>query len=207
MAEPGDLYECRIVTTRGNQTAINVRHYLCTAKAGTGVTDQTLATQLDATFQTALKALMDGGSQYRGVGVRRISPLPLGAEVVSTANAGNGNVAGDQLPAQICGMITLRSEFGGRDRRGRIYIPFVAEADNDTIGAPSTGYMTRLGSFAALLIFVQALGTAGNTNTFQPVVHSRKTGVNVYIRTATAIQKWATQRSRGHFGRPNPSPI
>lgn len=207
MADPGDLYEVRIVCNRGDQTSINVRHYLCTTKTGTGVTDLYLATQLDLTFHSAYKALMDATSSYRGTGVRRISPLPLGVENVSVANAGIGTATGTRLPSQDAGMITLRTEFGGRTRRGRIYVPFPSVSDNDAAGNPTTGYMTRLGTLAGVLIFVQGLTQGANANTFQPVIHSRKEGVNTYIRTATAIQKWATQRSRGQFGRPNPYPF
>jgi len=207
MAEINDLYEARIVCTYDNQTAINVRHYRVTAKAGTGVTDQTLATQLDATFQAAYKALMSSSARYHGVGVRRIFPLPLGLEVNSIANDGVGTQPVGLNPSQTCGVMTLRTALGGRSRRGRVYIPFSSTSDTGADGRPSVGYQTRMGTLAALFFFVQALGAGGNTNTFTPVIYSKKFDYSNQIVTATSVKKWGTQRRRGDYGRPNTAPF
>jgi hypothetical protein len=207
MAEVNDLFEARIVCVYDNQISVNVRHYRCTAKAGTGVTDQTLATQLDATFQAAYKALLSSSARYRGVGVRKVEPLPLGLEVYSTVNDGIGTQALGMNPTQTCGVMTLRSALGGRSRRGRVYIPFSSFADTGADGRPAAGYQVRMGTLAALFFFVQALGTGGNTNTFTPVIWSKKFNYSNQIITATSVKKWGTQRRRGDYGRTNVTPF
>lgn len=207
MAQVGDLYEARIVVTQGQQTSINVRHYEVTAKSGNGATDAQIASAIDTLIAGAYKALLDSVAFYRGVGVRRITPLPIGVEVSTLASSGVGTATGDSLPGQVSGLITLRTAFGGRSRRGRVYIPFPAEGDNGTTGTPTVGYNTRLGTLAAQLITSITAGGGGNDNFLIPVVYSRKFNLKTPVTTASGPFKWATQRSRGTYGRVNAPPF
>lgn len=207
MAELGDVYEARICCVRGLQAALNVRHYLCVAVAGGGVSDLEFAGALDVLLAPLYKAILSGAANYRGVGVKRISPGPVTAEVSHTGNNGPGTVAGDPLPSQISGIITWSTGLAQRTRRGRSYIPFPAEADSDVLSVPSASYLTRMLAITDALRNDISVGTGANTATFSPVVYSRKLNSAAHITSGLAANRWATQRSRGPFGRTNPAPF
>jgi len=203
----GDIVEARVYCTVLTQTSINVRHYVCTAKAGTGCTDQELADVLSTAFAAPYKALMSASSSYRGVGIHRLLPAPPGLETFSIIGQGIGTVAGDLLPKQTAGLITLRSLFSGKSFRGRVYIPFPGETDNGANSAPIGGYVTRLGTLATEFMTVRNPGAGGNTCQFVAGIFSRKLQIESVITSFVAKTIWGTQRKRGDFGRLNASPI
>lgn len=207
MANVNDIYEARIVSTYGVQSAINVRHYQVTTKAGTGATDLQFAQALDGVFAAEVKALMNVSATYRGVGVRRIVPAPVSLETSTIANAGAGTTAGDALPLQIAGVISLRTLFGGRRYRGRLYVPFASESDSDGNGNPQAGYIAAMATFAASLRATFVPGGGGNTNTFVPGIYSRSGSFITAILSTLQRASWGTMRSRGGFGRANPAPF
>jgi hypothetical protein len=207
MALVGDIYEARIVSTIGGQTAINIRHYRVSTIVGTGASDSGIATAVNARFATDMKAAMTSNATYRGVGVRRIKPLPVTIETFTIASLGAGTAAGDVLPTQTCGMISLRTLLAGKSRRGRFYVPFPSEGLNDTDGTPTAAYITTLGLLAGDILATLTAGGGGNTNDLVPVVYSRELDLTTDLASTISRDKWATQRSRGDFGRVNPPPF
>lgn len=209
MASVGDIYEVRIFSnfTAQQQCAVNVRHYRVSAVGGTGATDLTIANFIDEALFSLYKPLMHTGVSYRGVGVRRILPLPKTAETFGAQHTGAGTASGDPMPGQVCGMITLRTTYGGPRYRGRLYIPFPAEADNDTDSLPTAAYVTRATDLATALIAGLVPGAGGNTVDLLPIIYSRKFGTWQDVNAYTVRFRWGTQRSRGSYGAKNPSPI
>lgn len=118
-----------------------------------------------------------------------------------------GGLAGDVLPTQTAGLITKRTAVPGRRGRGRAYIPFPTESYNDANGLPTNAYMTPAGALAFSISQSVLVGTLIDGNYLDPVILHRDTGGTSDILATLARQKWATQRRRGSYGRPNVSPF
>jgi hypothetical protein len=208
MANVGEVYEYRIYCTAGTQTSINVRHLKLISFTGTPPVESSFPASLVTLYQTAYVALMQAGSNFAGISVTKVDPAPLGVTFVSLGGTAGG-VAGDPLPTQCSGLITLRALTGGRHGRGRVYIPFPSEASSTTSPQPTpvAGYMTSLTTLSALFVNTILFGAVGNQWTAFPGVYERATRIFHTMATATGIPKWATQRRRGSFGRPNSPPF
>ena len=150
---------------------------------------------------------MNSKARYQGVGARQILPLPATSEALSGTNAGPGVGTGIALPAQVCGLVSLRTNVGGRQGRGRSYIPFPSQMNQTDEFTPNAAYLTALTTIGDFLIANQICGTAPNQTTLVPVLFNRKTSVFSYLSNYRLPPRWATQRRRGAFGRPNESPV
>ena len=206
MANVGDLYTFRIVSTSTIQNAINVLHYYCVAKAGTGATDLTIAQAFDTAIKASYKALLETTCTYRGVGVKRIVPAPPSVETSTIASLGPGLGGTGLLPTQVCGLVQWKSLIGTRHGRGRLYTPFPAVTDITAAGVFSAAYQTKLTNVGAAILALLVAGVT-NTNTFQLYLWDRKNQVGTPVSTYTNSPAVATQRKRGSFGRPNAPPF
>lgn len=209
MAEVGNVYESLTVCTASDQASVLVMHWLCNTKIGTGATDAQIATQLDAVFFPVMKPLISTLTTYRGVGVRKRFPLPLGSLSSTIANLAAGTGSASLLPRQVSGIITARTALAGKSYRGRLYIPFPGTGDLDgtILAKPIASYQTRLNALGAALLPGFTAGVGGNTNSFAPVIFSKKLSASTPITQFLGQLLWATQRRRGGFGRPNPPPF
>jgi len=205
MAAVGDVYQVKLYSLLGQQAGINVLHYSVTTLGGTGASDFEIGQAMAAALPTTYKALLSASASYRGLGIRKILPT-LSIETYNVTAQGAGGVAGEALPKQISGLITLRTTVPGRAFRGRVYVPFPGEGDNDTDQTPTAGYITRLGNFAGTLITTVTAGGA-NSNQLRLGVFHRVGGAITVCNDTTARDRWATQRRRGDYGRTNILPI
>jgi len=184
------------------QVGLMVHFYRVAGISGTGTDLGTLAALIDTNLGPPILALLTTGSTYRGVRATVIDPLPPSAAAISTDGSGPGLVAGDTLPTQVSGIITLVTNLGGRAYRGRKYMPFPGEADNDPGAVPSAAYQAALTALAPK--FTATLTSAGANNvTLLPILWHRKTRTYTDLQGAVAKPLWATQRRRGMFGRKN----
>jgi hypothetical protein len=206
MANINDVYQIRIVGISGGQASINVLHYLVTAKAGTGATDGTIAAAVSTAIKVGYKSLMETTTTYRGVGAKRIFPVPPGVETAVVSDTGFGSGGTGQAPTQCCGLITWRTAVGSRHGRGRMYTPFCAVTDLQTNGYFSAAYIVKLNGIAGTLSTPIVCGVT-NTNTLSLIIWDRKNQVAYPVTNWTAGNFVATQRRRGSFGRPNLSPF
>nr|CRY97439.1 hypothetical protein [uncultured prokaryote] len=96
--------------------------------------------------------------------------------------------AADVLPMMTQLQVNLNTAtyIGGRNVKGRCYIPALTEAVNDTNGRPSIGIR---GGVEDLFDGVIAGGA-------QLVVWSRKNGTQAYVSSNTCSTQWASLRSR-----------
>lgn len=209
-----DIYEAIAHCSLGNQASVSKRFWRVSNEAGTGATVAQIASWLANHFGGALKACLSSSATYHGIAVRRIWPGPVPTATVDITGAGAGGVAGDPCPRQVRGLVTLTTGLAGRVGRGRIYVPFPAEASNDANATPTAGYFTLLELLGVELstVFV-GVGAGGNTAELTPhlvipsytppplvvISHVRITKITGY----TARDKWATQRRSGDYGSPN----
>lgn len=202
----GNIIEVVTYSQMQSQAGLFVRHYRVSAIAGTSGTLGAVAVKMDSVIATALKPCLGNNAQYRGVGCRKIAPLPQSPAAYENGSAGVGGSVGAGQAKQVSGIISYTSLEGGRRGRGRNYIPFPCQNDNDTDMTPIAGYVTRLQSLANVLFSVQTTSGVNNV-TLTPVIWHRETFDYTDITAATARDKWATQRRRGDYGRINTFPV
>jgi hypothetical protein len=203
----GDTYEVRLATHTPTQIGLNVRHYRVDLSTPPEPSETAIATQIDGVMAPLYKPALATEANYRGVGVRRIRPLPPGPEGVSIANAGPGTSTGSMLPPQTAGLISLRAIIGGRANRARVYVPFPAEGENVDNGLPANSYIILLNAIAGAWLGAQVVTVGLGTITLLPVVYHRTSGSTTDLITSLSREVWATQRRRGGFGATNPIPF
>jgi hypothetical protein len=195
----GDIMLVRNICLTPSDGAINARHYRVSAVGGTGPTDQEAANVFATSWKPLYVALMAATATWFQTDIRRIFPLPLGATSISDLTTAVGSVIPDALPQQISGIITLHTALAGRAGRGRIYVPFPAEADSSgSPPVPLAGYITRLNALRdAMLLTLTTPGMVNNA-TFQPVIWHRASSTFTLVASATSRNYWATQRRRNN---------
>lgn len=197
MATAGDIYEVKHYCVLGAQAGIMVSHWLVSAVAGTGATDQTIADGFSNSFATQIRALLASAATYVGATAQKIRPLPIAVFAQSTQGAGVGALLGDAMPGQVSGLFTLRTALAGRANRGRKYVPFPSEQVNDTNGTPTVAYLSSLTALRTLFTAGATAGSGGNTVNMDPVIYHRTAGTTTLITGGFNRTKWATQRRRG----------
>lgn len=199
-----DVIEAVVVSQQQEQAGLCVLHYRVASVTPPEPTILSIATQLDSELHVAWKAMMNGVAQYLGVSAQRVFPLPPGLRVGASPNSGPGTALGEAMPKQVTGFVKRLSFAGGRRGRGRNYIPFPAEGDNDADSTPTAGYIGRLDALASILDNVITVTEAGGELTLQPGVFSRTAPITIFdVAVVESVDRWATQRRRGDFGRTN----
>jgi len=112
----------------------------------------------------------------------QVTDLFIGTPV--TINCSN---AGAALPPATQGLIRWRTGIyvGGREVRGRTFVPSPTETSNDAPGVPSAAYIADLQPAADTLVSSSGL-----------VVWSRANGQIAVVTGAQVWQQWASMRSR-----------
>jgi len=204
-----DILEYRVVSSQGDQMALNVRHLVVDVISGLPTTQQAVDA-LEAVISTPYKPLLSAQSTFRGVDLRVVFPIPTVADI-ATFNQGIGGVVGEDLPKQAGGVISLRSATPGRTGRGRMYIPFPGEADNENPGRPIATYVTRLAtlgtSVSAPLVVDDMLGNSATLSAV--ILNGPPAAPGNFKRVTNTIARtfWGTQRRRGDFGAKNIPPF
>jgi len=197
----------------GDQAGLNVFHYKVTglATAGGNALSRLMEALETATYPASLRACMTSTAAYRGFTAQILAPVPSIA-YGSQTGAGIGGIVSQGLPRQDCGIIQKRSAVPGRRKGGRFYVPFPAEENNTTDGIPDATYLGLINALATVLEGALTWGDAGSA---VPVIYTRPDPTHIppvlasdhLIATCRGLQKWATQRRRGSFGRTNSPPF
>lgn len=202
-----DVLEVTVGTYRPDQWGLNIMHWKVTNVVGAGASDLAIAAALDATFAPNYKTFSAADVQYWGTRVKKVFPLPATVPQRSVLAAGACLSGPVSLPAQVSGIISGKTAKTGRSQRTRIYLPFPSALFNDpATDRPLAAY---LAAQAALVIFLSGADTITvgvNSTTIEWVVFHRATGLTDAVTTVQSNQKWATQRRRGNYGRPNVPP-
>jgi hypothetical protein len=206
-----DILAVRVEATIAEQTAVNVRTFRVDNETAPVPSFADIAAHFEGIMAPIYKQLMSSAATFNGVAVRKIFPLPSLMEGISDAAAGPGERLAEALPRQTCGLITLRTLFAGRAFRGRVYVPFPGEDENELGGLPNAGYLSVLDTLGAAWIAPRTVVVgAGSIGLVSGIFHRAKVPPSPIDNTFTPVVAfttrggWATQTRRGSFGRPNP---
>lgn len=204
---PGDIYEATVVSYLNGQVGEFRVGFQVTAVGAPTATDADLAVYVDGQLAPLIKPLLATVASYRGVSVRKVSPVGIYLPQISNGNAGAGTGSGSPLPTQVRALLSWGTARAGRSYRGRSYIPFIASGFNGSQGHPT-------GAFAILMLLVGAsyaagytVSVGGRTATVIPVIYSKKLNEATQIVSYLSPLLWATQRRSGDRGRLNPQPF
>lgn len=193
----GDILQVRLVCTQDEQVAINIRHYQISQITDLEPTRAQVATVLDNVYDTIYKDLINNRAMYRGVGVQRIWPGDPSIESTSAVFPGPGLGGPESLPSQVAGLIRFTGSVGGRRGRGRTYVPFPSETDNQQDSAPTTSYLARLNLLGETFATVRTIGIPGGSLQLSPVIVGRGPPITWnFLLGWSPSPYWATQRRR-----------
>jgi len=191
----GDVYRARLEYMTPTGVAFNITHWFSTAETAGGVGQLILANAIGTNLGPLLKPLLVTSASFQFTHVQRLTP-PVLAESVSANGNGPGTVAGDALPGQTAGLLTLRTPFAGRRNRGRMYIPAPGEADNDALNLPTAGYLGRLNNLGTgILTPIIAVAGGASTTIIIGCKSASSLLINAYV-THVPRAGWGTQRRR-----------
>lgn len=202
-----DVLLVQLVTQDNEQTALNNFHFVVDTVGALAATDQDFANTLDSAVQAAVKPILNSGATYKGVVVQKIFPAPPYPSQFSTTGAGLGTGGATALPRQSAGFTKWITGMTGRHGHGRTYWPFPSTTDNQVDGVPTAAYIAKLSTLSNVIFTFAALAAGGRTATVSLVLWDRVGHLSTLVTTFALPTKFATQRRRGSFGRPNPSPI
>lgn len=201
-----DLIRSKVYCSMDDQLALNVRHWKVTNLiAGAPILEE-LPGPMSTILGPLYRDIMAGAARYRGFGLQRIHPLPVGMEVSSAEESGTGTNETQPLPPQTCGLLSFFSTQAGRRYRGRTYLPFPTEDFNDGSGRPTGAYLLGASLIGERYRNPWTIVGASGTVTITPVVNW--TGVPLAVDGYRYREWWATQRRRSGFGAANiPFPV
>lgn len=193
------------------QAGINVRYYRCTARSATPLTVQGFADAISTRAAPLYKDIMASPADYWGVEVRDLSDLTA-ATVYSGLGRGAGTRPVNVAPLQVCGLISLRTDFIGRANRGRAYLPFPSLDDStgDVPPKPDADYLTNANSIKPLFVGSFTYVDLANpllTASVNSIINHASSVSDPVINNGLVREAWATQRRRGALGRPNVPPF
>jgi hypothetical protein len=201
----GQYVQMRLYCRANDQIAENVLNYQVVAVGGAGLTLQDMATRVGSIMPASFKALLSNQATYLGLSMQQISGV-VERMAVSKTGAGVGTGGATLLPTQVCGLVSLYDGLAGRKHRGRIYLPFPSGSANDVGAIPTAAYATSVASWLATVLSPNH--TIGpDSTTLELVIYHRPTANGDAVAIDTIDIKWATQRRRSVFGRPNVDPI
>jgi hypothetical protein len=177
------------------------------AAAGAADTRAALASHIATIWATRYTNEIDTTTIFKGITVHMAKSVAKWAPVMHSANNAGNNTT-HNLPTQVRGLLSLKTDMAGHAYRGRSYLPTPAQDRNSIDGHPSTTHITACQQLANDLLVPYV--TAGST--WVLVVFHRKPTADIgaaYSNVAAASMqgKWATQRRGGDYGRLNVSPI
>lgn len=198
----GDVIQCRFVSYHTDQVAINVRHYFVESVTAPEPTLQQVASQLDIAFFAFYRNVLNEHARWRGVGAKKIFPLPESVEFVETANDSVGLNPGDLLPGATCGLLSFRGSIGGRRGRGRTYTPFPGEPENAQDGRPTVAYTAQLTALLNEFLEDQVIVNGAGNAILKSVIYNRGVALMPFnfIVAGSVRPEWATQRRRSRQG-------
>jgi len=184
---------------RGHSTSgqpwANVLHF----KKTSGVIDAAAITALDTEVQK-----LYGGASYGGGGVNMLNNTPASTVVLDVTytpldgvsasttkpSTATGSGATDLLPGETTPIITLKTANRGRRYRGRVYLPAMHEASNDSTGGLAGAVQTAYN--AQLSGFITALGAVN----WAWAVASYKFALSTSVSSAFMRSYFGSQRRR-----------
>ena len=202
-----DRFRVSFVCRSGDQIGLVVIHYNVAAHTVDGVTAREAADFFSNRASTAYKAWLPSTAEYRGVILQQYVP-DLGFAAQSVVGAGVGTAGALQEPRMVSGVISWRTDFGGRENRGRSYPPFVASQNVQNVDQLTANGLTALATVGTAMTAQAVINGVNGTITAVAIVQHKKNN-NLFAPMTSSIprQILGTQRRRGPFGRPNAIPL
>lgn len=198
-----DVIQAAVYTRQGEQTGVNVFHYRVTSVVGNSVTDDSFAFSYSNTMAPLYKANMPASARFEGVRVQIIHPVTR-PHVIRKNEAGPGLGVGDVIPSQVAMIGWCQTGLASRSARGRCYIPFWTEADNDVTGFPTANALTRGVALVVKAYGIHNAAEGADTASAAGGVWSR-TLQSFFFATLSGVRsRWGTQRRRSHINRGDP---
>lgn len=166
---------------------VNVMHYQNTV-LGALADAQVLADLFDTSIEAEWAAIVGNGCEAKLISVRNVADPDDGYD---KAIAWTATRSGQVLPAQVCGVLALRTTGFSRASRGSIHLPAPTEGDNDG-GSPNSTYKSGLSSYGTA---IQSLDDTGVT-IFDLVVYSRTQLVARKVTYFVPSDIWGVLHSR-----------
>lgn len=184
--------QVRLLWAIASNGAINVLHAI--APAGFAVnqtTANTLGSAIKGTAFPPFAGSLHVGTQLVRVGLRDMRVVG-GTEFLDAGAAVTGTVAGDPLPPQTAGCITLRTALSGKSFRGRVYLGGAAEPDNIAGGLMSSTFQT------AAVAFLTAVSSAMTASGLTFCVSTRAAEETIITATTNHTDGTTTVRTLSH---------
>lgn len=164
---------------------------------GAAIDYQQLVSAWDDVLRPVLVAMYPNSVGYRDPSVQRILPIPATIQYYSAGGFAPGTRTSTVMPQQVCGMITKVTGIAGRSFRGRLYVPFPSEEDNDGLTPhPNNGYLTTLGTLSAVALDVRGFTIGGGSLQLDPQLYQPTLDNFVDIVDTTERGYWTTQKRR-----------
>lgn len=211
MPEPlllNDRLEFRCYCHDDEQSSVTSFYFQVLAGFSVTYTDLDAAIAFATLISNAFKGIIANTARFDGVSCQIKTRNPKTIPQLSDAGAGAGTAGAIGLPRQSAGLTSWRTDLAGSRGRGRSFWPFPAAAMNEGDGNPTTTYISALDATAVSLIALDELDSDSHgTANVDFVLWSKKYNTMTPITSAIHPDKWATQKRRGSFGRPNTNPF
>lgn len=201
-----NILQLTTVCNLNSQYGLNVSHWLVTSPGVPVIDDSVIASFFVQLLGPLYKACLANTASWVGVRVQVRSPVAFDA-VADKTNAGPGTAGPEALPTQTAGLIRLRTGTAGKAFRGRKYIPFPAEAVNDTHGKPTLAHQINLAAIAIEYASVQNVMFGGQQTDLEPVLWRQGRLTPAVIKSYSVQTEWATMRTRSQINRGDAAPI
>lgn len=202
-----DIIKAQLWTSDSEQASVNTFHYRVNSITGSIPTLSDFLEQWLTAGAATYRACLCASAHFDGGLAQIIKPLPLFTAIKSLTGQGNGAVVEPAMSRQTAGLLSWKTPLAGPGGRGRTYIPFPGTASSSGLGIPTNGYVSDILAFAVAISAFDTVTVTGGTATVKIGIQQSKTGNFVEYNDVVANQKWATQKRRGSYGRPNFSPV
>lgn len=203
-ANTGDKFQVRIVGSMEGQQTNNVLHFM--AAAPIDDVELRLIKALVQCIVTHLLPVHTSAWTFQRVIWKRVNPT-LGVEnIYVPPEAGNGGGSGSALPSYCSAVVSIRTNEGGRSKRGRMYLPGIPESDTQVSSLDTEmPFWEAIVAFVACVATKFILGDPVPANSFQMMVYSRKLGGSTFpyqnagftaVKSLLPVQQLGTTRSR-----------
>lgn len=207
----GNIFAVKTFCFMSNQLGLNITHWRVESLIGTGEISATnIAKYFDVNFCSLVKPCLTSKASYLGASAQKVFPTKEN-EGLWNITSGPGGAGATPLPTQTSGLVSLRSEYTGRGKRGRMYVPFPSTDAIDAGSAndyPNVAYQALLEAYSAPTLAPQNVTSGGNGVELVCVIMNRTLpGDSAPVISRRAAGRWATQKRRGDFGPANFPPF
>lgn len=201
-----DVIRAQYVCSDAEQVSINTVYYQVVGVGSPAATLEDFAVNFSTRVAPLIKPIINNVAIFQEVIAQVINPLPLKARVIENGDSGVGTGGAIGIARQAAGLIKFSTALAGPGFRGRNYLPFVPAALCAGGGFPAAGYNAgALALQVGLLSFV-ALSNGGRTGTVQQVLWKRAGSIVTQVIDGSTSGRFATQKRRSSYGRPNTVP-